>query len=805
MIAGKLHKYYGSQMWFLMLIILTIRVSPLQSQTAETRTIKGRVNDQNNGQPIPFASVAVYGLPDTTLITGTITDAEGAFELRRLPGITLLLKAGFVGYRIAFQTLPSNESHPVNLALSTAAATLEGIEITATATGKQSSIEKTKISMEGNLSASTGNIGQVLASQPNITLDNDQNVYIRGNKNVLLLIDGIPTTIGSLQNIPASLVESIEIITNPDVRFDSEGTGGIINLTTRKSAGNETSAAITINMSNLQRMNGGLNLRLPGKKLSWNLGYNGSFVKDEIKSSLERVIPSASIRYEQAIETEKSEHLHAFNVGAVYAFRKKSQLSGDLRLSFPELSNQQLITGFRQHDSMAEPLTQRCNDFLYSRLAFEAKVMFTTPLKPRNGAITAIAGFSRTRGRRPASYYFNQQLQQKGEGGGYPTNATFQSDAWLKTGQSGRIETGIKFFSRWNSFSYNFYDRDTLSLQENWILNPIYSNDLSHSEHIVSAYAMYADTLVKSLYYKAGFRLEYNTSKLSQYTLQETISKDFLYPFPFLLANYSINQSQQISVALNRRITRPNYPQLNPFINFIDEMTFETGNKNLNPEILDKLEINYSIVKKNFGLKSGFYLEMRSNYLTQISLMPDPEKLILTWVNGDRQTKVGTETDINFQIRSLSTITLSMGGYYTSAGGTAKGINLDVSGFSWASTLKINLFPLRNTSLQITGTYRSDEELPQFSVESIYGVDLAVKQSLLNNQLTLSATITDAFDTRRWSVKTDKGLYTIVNHSKNNSRLLWFGITFSINSHKPSKPDSEVNKDQNPGLIQIGQ
>ncbi|MDD3665924.1 MAG: outer membrane beta-barrel protein, partial [Bacteroidales bacterium] len=453
------------------------------------------------------------------------------------------------------------------------------------------------------LSSSTGSIAQVLMNQPNITLDNDQNVSIRGNKNVLLLVDGVPTTVGSLQNIPASLVESIEIITNPDLRYDAEGTGGIIHLTTRKATGNGLNGALTLNMSNGGRVNGGLNLRKPGKRLNFSFGYNGSYEEDDIRSSLERVVTAVSTRFDQTIETARVQRLHTFSLGTIYKTGKKSQLSADVRLSLPELNNRQTITGFVQRDSTTEPLTKRFNDFVYARTAFEAKMSFSAPFSTGRSGMKADAGFSRTRGRRPANYYYNQQLQQKGLGGGYPTNATLQADTWHLLGDDGRLETGLKYFSRWNSFSYSFYDRDTLSQSEAWILNPLYSNDLTHSEHIASAYAMYSDTLVRSIFYKVGFRLEYNSGKLIQNTLHDTINKHYFFPFPFVLVNYAFNSSNQISIALNRRITRPGYPQLNPFINFIDEITFETGNKNLNPEILDKLEINYALNKKRVQFK----------------------------------------------------------------------------------------------------------------------------------------------------------------------------------------------------------
>ena len=178
---------------------------------------------------------------------------------------------------------------------------------------------------------------------------------------------------------------------------------------------------------------------------------------------------------------------------------------------------------------------------------------------------------------------------------------------WVKPFfKTGKLESGLKGFSRWNNFNYSFYDLDTASGQ--WISNAAYSNDLQHQEYIYSTYLMYSDTLFKKLYYKIGVRLEYNTSELIQKSLNDTINREYLFPFPYLLLKHTINKSQSIALSINRRITRPTYPQLNPFINVIDQMTYETGNKELKPEILDKAELNYSIIKEKFQFKTNVFI-----------------------------------------------------------------------------------------------------------------------------------------------------------------------------------------------------
>ena len=119
-------------------------------------------------------------------------------------------------------------------------------------------IEKTKINIAQNISSVSGNVTDVLKSQSSVSVDGENNVYLRGNKNILILMDGIPTTISSLNSIPASTIETVEIITNPDAKYDSEGTGGIINIVTKRQNVSGVSGAVSLNYGFNNRINGGL-------------------------------------------------------------------------------------------------------------------------------------------------------------------------------------------------------------------------------------------------------------------------------------------------------------------------------------------------------------------------------------------------------------------------------------------------------------------------------------------------------------------------------------------------------------------
>lgn len=130
------------------------------------------------------------------------------------------------------------------------------------------------------MSSATGSVLEVLRSAASVSVDNEDNVSIRGNNNILILLDGIPTTVGSLNSIPAANVQSIDIVTSPDVKYDSEGTGGIINIVSKKQIGTGLNGMASFNYGFNGMLNGNLALSYSKR--------NGAFVST-ITGNMKRI------------------------------------------------------------------------------------------------------------------------------------------------------------------------------------------------------------------------------------------------------------------------------------------------------------------------------------------------------------------------------------------------------------------------------------------------------------------------------------------------------------------------------------
>jgi outer membrane receptor protein involved in Fe transport len=316
---------------------------------------------------------------------------------------------------------------------------------------------------------------------------------------------------------------------------------------------------------------------------------------------------------------------------------------------------------------------------------------------------------------------------------------------------------------------------------------------------------MYSDSLARKLFYKVGARLEYSTSDLLQKSINDRTDKQFWHPFPYLLLQYKISEAQNVALTFNRRITRPVYPQLNPIINVIDHTLYETGNKDLNPETADKVEINYSLLKRKLQLRTGLFFSTTKDYITQLTLLSPPENLILTYVNGKRDNKIGGNIDVNYNINKYISLNPALSIFHSQTTGQYNEMDLKTKGLAWTGSLKLTVKPEKQTDIQLFFNYNSPTTLPQFKLGQIYYMDMSVKRTFLKNRLTASLTVTDIFNTSKWNIQSDNNIYRLRNHSKNETRIFWVGLTYNFNAFTPNSRMQQRSSENDNSRIKLGQ
>ena len=794
---------YNKYFLLIAVIISTHFSQNIYSQnTAQTNiSLTGKVKEGE--KPVEFASVVLKN-SENKIIAGALTDSLGVFRLKASQAATFKLEISFIGYQTKILDITLKEGQnimPEPVMMNASAKMLGEASVTASYNEKHTDIERTKINPSASISASRGSITDLLRSASMVQIDNNNSISIRGNSSILILIDGIPSTLGSLDGVPASLAQSIEIITNPDAKYDSEGTGGIINIVTKKDSRDGFSLSSSLNYGFIDRINGDANIMFNASGWNFAIGYSGKYHIEEVNSELDRFFYSTSNSIEQKIASVQKQKTNSVVLNASKKIKNGDQLTFNFKYVNPEINNNQQITNLST-TSASTSFVNRENEFHHLRNMGEAVIDYKKTLRKDVSDITFRGSFSRTKGRRPARYFEDDVFVLRSLGGGHPTNYSFQTDYTFRTPNKTLLEAGIRYFHRGNTFKFDTYQYD--SITDEWVYNDFFSTDLTHGEDIGSAYFNFSGKLTKDLNYKLGLRAEYGVSKLNIIKEDESISTNNLFLAPFLLVKKELSSQSSLAFSLSRRITRPSYPQINPYVNMLDKSVYETGNRHIKPEQITKVELMYNYSRNGTSFNASLFYNTISDFITQVSSLYGDDALMLTYVNGKKSDKTGVDVNIRHKISSV--LSLNSGGslYYGTTSGSFNGFNLSSNSMMWSGNASVNITPDRKSDISMQYFYTSPATYPQFKTKAVHFLDIAIKRILIKDKLSASLTLSDAFNTRRWDISSDNSVYRLNNNSKNQSRVLWIGLTFNLNRMQQVKSQKREDEAEQQGLIRIG-
>ena len=707
---------------------------------------------------------------------------------------------------------------------------LKNVVVTGKAGTKSVTTERTRINPNATMSSATGSVLEVLRSSSAVTVDGSGQVSIRGNSNVLILVDGVPTTLDGLGNIPVANVQSIDIVTSPDAKYDAEGSGGIISIVSKKQTPEAFTAMASANYGISNFMNGNVAMSYNFGRWGIRMNYNGKWERDHIESELHRRIEQTGSTLDQIIDASKKNSLHNIGLNVNYKLTKKDVLTLDVKAGFPRMNNLQT---FHNHYGSADVLVrtkQRQTDITFNREMIEGSLTYKHIFTPEKRELSTSASLSAINGHRP-SYYYEQagianpfKQVQRSESGGHPRIATWQLDYMTMMGK-GKLETGVKMTYRQNNIDHKMYEFDDVS--NSWQLSVPLSNDLRHREYIPAAYVMYSARANDKLTYKAGLRFEYSHVTLTNEKDHLDEASNCYFVSPNIVLSYRISQPWQLSLGLSRRITRPTYPQLNPYINLIDNQTYETGNVHLKPEKSNKLDFGYTYTGQTLKVNGNAYLNYTQDYINQIayvqssaggdlqSVQGDLQSptsaggdlqsptLIMTYINGDMDLKTGIEHNIRWSALRWLGVDVGANVFFTKSRATNQGVIFRNKGWTSNSNVSLNMMPMKGMTIQAQYFVTTPQYFPQFTTKTIHYCNLGIRQQLPKTSLTLSALVTDVFNTRRWDISSDNPVYTLVNNSKNRSRVLWLGLTWNFHSYKPL--GGKKGQEEDRSVIRLGE
>lgn len=293
-------------------------------------TVTGTVIDADGGC-ISYASAVLY--KDGKILTGGVTDDNGRFSLVvDSSSGELELSIEFIGYmKKMIRFIPSGRTVSLgDMVLEEDADVLSEAVVTGKVEAQKASLERTSINASSNMVSSKGSAIDVLSSASSVTISNDV-ISIRGNSNILVLMDGIPTTIGDLSAIPAANIKTIDIITNPDASYDAGGTGGIINIISKKDGSKGFSGVVAANYGFNHFVTGNAAFTYNARKVSYRFNYNTRYEDDIVNATLDRTLHQSGSQTLQKMESTRYVFNTNVGLGADFRLDKRNTLNVDFK------------------------------------------------------------------------------------------------------------------------------------------------------------------------------------------------------------------------------------------------------------------------------------------------------------------------------------------------------------------------------------------------------------------------------------------------------------------------------------------
>ena len=776
----------------LTLAIILLSVTNLYAQHSKC-TVTGKVVDDKQ-TPISYASAAIYNT--SVPITGAVTDNDGKFSLKlEQRNEALRLVVEFIGYSRHEISITPNTSH-INLGTITLreeAVSVDEVVVSAKEVAQKSTVEHTTINASANMASSKGTAIDILRSASSVSITNDE-IAIRGNKNILVLMDGVPTTASDLSTIPAANIQSIEVITNPDASHDAGGTGGIINIVSKRSRAEGFSGMVAANYGFNHFANGNIALALNREKTSWRFNYNTKYEDDVVNTILNRHLHSSDYGLFQQMQSTRYTFNNNISLGADFRINARNRINVDFKAIIPRLNvKQDLHNTFDENGIQREEY--RHNDVNWNRQNYEASLSYTHIIKPDVSDITIRGSVSKIWGSRPSYYYLEAEPVSRSVSGGSPLITALQADYKHKF-KVGTLSAGAKITYRQNDIYHQVY---TMTDGE-WVYTDASSNDLLHTEMVPALYAMFASRIGDKFTYKVGVRGEYSIITLDSKHEAVDERDDSFFFAPSLSGTYKLAKNQDLSLALSRRIGRPTYPQLTPYMSMVDATTYEQGNMHLKPEKSTKVDLSYNLRSEVVTLFANGYLNYTTDYISQVTHF-DNERLITTYVNAANDLKTGVELSLRVKPAKWVNISAAANTYYVTTNGTYEGADIANAGWTNNSNLMLDFMPWKGGNIQVQYFVTTPQYFPQLTTSLTHQMNIGIKQRLLKGAMTVSVLVTDVLNTAKWEVWSHNNLFDLTNSSENKSRMLWLGVSYNFNSFK-QKGDKKSETDRS--LIRLG-
>ena len=792
-------------------LLLLFLSSAMYAQTNHRGIVKGVVINESTRRPVEFVNIVLQNKSDSILVTGTVTNKNGKFELSNIPEGEYIIKYRLLGYKEkkspAFEM--NAQQNLVNLgtiSLIETTVNLDEILITSQKALFNNSIDRKVYNVEQDVLSKSSSVSELLQNIPSVEVDIDGNVSLRGSSNVLILINGKTSPLMGksqatvLQQMPASAIERVELITNPSAKYKPDGTSGIINIVLKKNTSLGLNGSAGVNVGNDNRYNG--NVRLNYNPGDLNLFGSYSYRKDSrnrFNSGAENGLPPNEYYYTQIVNSYARPIANMLMLGIDYKFDKYNSagISGNYfgnsftrtddahnrtqnRLLIdtsvfdryrydPEYEDEFGLTAFYEHNFPGEDHKLRA-EFKASRQPEQEDNHYTNVNFVPLGANT----------------YDNMRIsnnEMKNELSIDYTNP-LDEHTTFEAGYAGEL----------NNYDFDFHAEKSDSTTQGFIIDIAKTNRFKYDETIHALYSTLEHSFGK-FGVLGGLRAEHVFTKANQITRDSVTDNSHFTLFPTMHLSYKLSDALELQLNYSKRTRRPEAEELNPFPEYRDLTHVNAGNANLLPEYIHSVEFGFKLQNDWMTILPSIYYRYTYNRFTTVTQTIKDSIQLTTRENLSNDKALGAECILSASVSDLFSTNFSVNVYYNEIDASNLGFSDYKSTTTWSSAFTFNLHATSTTMVQLNSNYNAARLTPQGENAASYAVNFGLRQELYENTLSLVLTVADIFKSLKRETTINATDFTGWFNQKRDSRVIYFGLTYTFGTPPKKAKDESLKYD----------
>jgi ferric enterobactin receptor len=767
--------------------------------------VRGAIADEQ-GNAIAYGNVAMFDPTDSTMVAGAVSDAEGKFQITIKPG-SYFARITFLSFEekiIAKVVVPVAGIDLGKITLVSGSKMLEEVVVQGEKSTMELSLDKKVFNVGQDLANAGGTAADLLTNIPSVSVDPEGNVRLRGSDNVRILIDGKPSGLVSfkggagLQQLQGSMIERVEIITNPSARYEAEGMAGIINIILKKERNqgfNGSFEAITGNPANF---GGAANLNYRHRKINFFINYSIAY----------RVQPGRGSLYQEVYGQDTTFILKQSNDATITGFN--NNIRGGLDFYFTETSILTASYLFRRSDA------NRITDIVYEDYLFndsnlrsttkrrqdedeiepnsEYSLIYKKSFQGKDHNLTAEVKFLdnwESSDQLFTQHYFepdgtevtSREIVQRSLNDEYEKTLLFQVDYIKPLGKEGRFETGLRSSTRDMVNDFVVSQRDGSGN-----FQPIagLDNIFLYKENIHAAYGIIGNKR-KKFSYQAGLRAEWTDVKTTLKETNEVNPREYINLFPSAHFTVSLPHSNDLQISYSRRVRRPFYNDLSPFMTFSDSRNYFSGNPDLNPEFSNVYEIGHL---KNFergSLSSSIYYRDTRGRIDRIRTVDAAGNSVTLPENLKFEKAGGIEFTTEYSPAKWWKLDVNFNFFHADIDGSNIVETYKTSTYTWFARQTSRFTVSKTFDVQLRANYEAPQNTAQGKRKSVYYFDLSFSKDVFKGRGTINFNVLDLFNTR-WgrSITRGENFYTD-SESQFRRRQINFTFGYRIKQAKSAK------------------